>query len=75
MKIIKQYSFPDHYHFNRFEVNNIIKFAKENNCEIITTEKDYLRLNKNNKKNIYFASIDLKIVNQSSFNKFLIKKL
>tara|TARA_Y100000741_G_scaffold349429_1_gene318545 strand:- start:3508 stop:3642 length:135 start_codon:yes stop_codon:yes gene_type:complete len=43
--------------------------------KIITTEKDYLRLNKNNKKNIYFASIDLKIVNQSSFNKFLIKKL
>ena len=74
-KIEDYLTFPDHYNYSKKDIRKIRNRAKKKGLKIITTEKDYLRLNKNNKKNIYFASIDLKIVNQSSFNKFLIKKL
>ena len=74
-KIIKQYNFPDHYHFNRFEVNNIIKFAKENNCKIITTEKDYFRLDKEFKEKVKFLKIELEFYNYDLFYKFIKKRL
>ncbi len=74
-KIIKQYNFPDHYHFNKFEMNNIIKFAKENNCEIITTEKDYFRLDKEFKEKVKFLKIGLEFYNYDLFYKFIEKRL
>ena len=43
--------------------------------EIITTEKDYLRLNKSSKNGIKFLKIDLKIKNYANFVKFLKEKL
>ncbi len=67
--------FPDHYNYSKLDIKKIKELAKKKGLKIITTEKDYLRLNKQNKKNIYYVSIELKIVNQSSFNKFLVKKL
>ena len=74
-KIDEYLVFPDHYNYSKLDIQKIRDRAKEKGLKIITTEKDYFRLNKLNKKNIYFASIELKIANQSSFNKFLIKKL
>ena len=38
---------------------------------IITTEKDYERLNNNNKKNIKYLKIELKIENLKKFSNFL----
>ena len=35
------------------------------NCKIITTEKDYMRLNNNDK--IFYIKSELKILNQKSF--------
>ncbi len=74
-KIKEKFVFPDHYNFSNFEINNIKKIAKSKKLEIITTEKDYLRLNKNNKKNIKFLKIELKIKNNKKFIKFLKEKL
>jgi len=74
-KIREKFIFPDHYNFSNFEINNIKKIAKNKKLEIITTEKDYLRLNKNNKKNIKFLKVELKIKNNKKFIKFLKEKL
>jgi len=74
-KIKEKFVFPDHYNFSNYEINNIKKIAKSKKLEIITTEKDYLRLNKNNKKNIKFLKIELKIKNSKKFIKFLKEKL
>ena len=74
-KIKEKFIFPDHYNFSNFEINNIKKIAKNKRLEIITTEKDYLRLNKNNKKNIKFLKIELKIKNSKKFINFLKEKL
>ena len=49
--------------------------AKKENLKIITTEKDYLRLNKKNRKNIKFLKIDLNVENIKNFSKFLLERL
>ncbi len=71
IKIIKKFSFPDHYDFKDEEINSIINFAKENNSDIITTEKDFLRINKENKKKIKFLKVETKMYNPDKFYKFI----
>ena len=72
-KISKKFKFPDHHNFNNEEINKIKRVAKENKLEIITTEKDYQRLSKKNKKNVKYLKIELKIQNEKQFSHFLKK--
>ena len=75
IRIYKHIIFPDHYKFSFSDIKNIKKRAKEKNLNILTTEKDYMRLNKTDKININFIKIELKIKNLKNFYKFLLKKL
>ncbi len=61
IKIIKDIEYPDHYDYSQEDLNKILKIAKNNNAKILTTEKDYLRLNQKNQDNINFIKIFLKI--------------
>ena len=74
-KIKEKFIFPDHYNFSDTDIVSIKKLAKRKKLNIITTEKDYLRLNKKNKKNVKFLKIDLSIKNMKNFSKFLIQRL
>ena len=60
-------SFPDHYNFSKEEIINIKKNAEKKNLSIITTEKDYLRLNGVDKSGIEYLKINLKIQNENDF--------
>ena len=64
-KILKYFSFPDHYNYKNYEINNIKRFALKNNSEIITTEKDFLRINKELRKDINYIEMDLIINNEN----------
>ena len=60
--------------------NNMIPFKIkrplfDNKFEIITTEKDYKRLNIKNRKNIDYLKIKLNIKNLNKFTKFLKERL
>ena len=44
-KINKEFVYPDHHTYSNNELEKIINYAKENNAKIITTEKDYYKLN------------------------------
>jgi len=57
------------------EIKKIKKIAKNNKLEIITTEKDYFRLNNKNKKNIKFLKVNLQIKNIKKFSRFLEERL
>ena len=70
-KIIDHYNFPDHYSFSEKDLKNIIKNAKNNNAEVITTEKDFLRINEFFQKKIKFLKIDLKVVKEVMFENYL----
>ena len=73
--IVKKFIFPDHHNFKDKEIDEIKKIAFENKLKIVTTEKDYKRLNTKNKKNIDYLKIKLKIENLNKFRKFLKEKL
>lgn len=67
LKIINHLEFPDHYQYTVSDINKIIKKAKNLNCKIITTEKDYLRLENLNINEIKIVKSSIKILNEEKF--------
>tara|TARA_Y100001935_G_C17273686_1_gene493428 strand:+ start:159 stop:1085 length:927 start_codon:yes stop_codon:yes gene_type:complete len=63
-KVFKHFTFPDHYNYKKNEIDNLKKFAKDKNLEIITTEKDYFRIQEELRNDINFVEIDLEISNE-----------
>ena len=70
-KIKKEIIYPDHHKILNNEILYIKKTAKKNKLDIITTEKDYFRLDKKQKKGIKFLKIKLKISNIEKLKKIL----
>ena len=75
IKVDKKISFPDHYKLNNAEIKSIKEIAHVNNLQILTTEKDFFRINESMRKDINFASINLLIENNKLFFSNLKKKL
>jgi tetraacyldisaccharide 4'-kinase len=73
-KIIKKFSFPDHYTYSKNDLTKILNYAKNNNAKTITTEKDYLRLNPNFSQDIKYLKLDLVIPDEKKLINILIKK-
>ena len=65
--ILEEISFPDHYNYFNKELENLINKAKANNTILLTTEKDYLRIEENYKKNINCLKIVVEIENRNQF--------
>ena len=59
--------FPDHYNFSDKELDNLINKAKENNTVLLTTEKDYFRINENYRKKISYLKIIVDINDRDKF--------
>ena len=74
-KISKKFIFPDHHNYSNEDLKKIKTIALKDKLEIITTEKDYKRLNNNNKKNIKYLKVELQIENHKKFSNFLKEKL
>ena len=75
IKISKSIVFPDHYQYTNRDIKHIKQLAKKLKTRILTTEKDYIRLSKNNKKNIDFIKVQLVIKNKKNLVNFLKTKL
>ena len=73
-KINKEFVYPDHHTYSNNELEKIISYAKENNAKIITTEKDYYKLDQKYLNEIMFLKLDLKIYDQNNFLKFIKSK-
>ena len=71
-KIKEKMIFPDHYKFTNNEIKKLKIIAKQKKLNIITTEKDYSRLNVSQKKNVQYLKIKLKIKKLNEFKKVLI---
>ena len=67
LKIVDSIGFADHYYFKNEDLENLINKASNNNAVLLTTEKDYLRINENYSKNINCIKIDVKIENENRF--------
>ena len=72
LNVLKEIEFPDHYSYEKKDIDKIIREASDLNCKIVTTEKDYLRMD-----NTYFDKIkvmksELKIIDEDKFIKSII---
>ena len=74
-KIIDQIIFSDHYNYKQEDIDFIKNRAKKINAEIITTEKDFVKISKFDDRNINFLEIDLKIENEKKLINFIKKKI
>ena len=69
--IIKEIIFPDHYKYTQNDINNIKLHAKNLNAKIITTEKDYVKINLDKNNDIKFLKIDLVIKDEEKLIDYL----
>ncbi len=64
INILKDFEFPDHYKYKNKDLSKILEIADNFNCEIITTEKDFLRIEDKNINKIKYVKSQLKILDE-----------
>ena len=67
--------FPDHYDYKESDLQKLNSLAKNKNCELLTTEKDYFRIKKSFRKNINFLKVELSVDQEKQFYKYLNERL
>ena len=74
IKILKKIIYPDHFQFTEKNYKNLFEEAKKRNCNLITTEKDHIRINDQFKNKIYYTKLSTKLIGKEILEKEL-KKL
>ena len=69
--IIKEIKFPDHYRYTQKDIDKIKLQAINLNAKILTTEKDYVKLNDNAADGIKFLEIELIIKEENELINFI----
>jgi len=75
INVFEKIKFPDHHNFTEIELKNLINKATKNNAVLLTTEKDYYRINENYKTDINCLKIKVKIKNHDKFVKEIQKNI
>ena len=75
LNLIDYRSFPDHYNYSEKDLNDLILKAKNNDAILLTTEKDYFRINNSFKNSIEKLEVKLEIENKDNFIKLLKESL
>ena len=73
LQLLNYQSFPDHYNYKKKDLDNLKSKAKELNALLLTTEKDYCRIDSDFRKDIEKLDVDLEIDSKEEFIN-LIKK-
>ena len=71
--VAREMVFPDHYDYSLNDLEKIQNIAKNENLKIITTEKDFMKIPQEFKKEINFLTIDLIIQDERKLIKLLTK--
>ena len=71
INVVEDLEFPDHYKYSNKDLDRIITHANKINCKLITTEKDYLRIDDQINKKIQFVKSEL-MVDEERFIKEII---
>ena len=74
VNIVKQMIFPDHFQFTEKNYEILFQEAEKNSCNLITTEKDHVRINEKFKKKIYYTKLNTTLIGKEILEKEL-KKL
>ena len=72
INVKKTYSFPDHHNYSQKDFDEIIG---DNHIKIVTTEKDYYRMNDKQKLSCDYIEVDLEIENKNEFINLIKNKI
>jgi tetraacyldisaccharide 4'-kinase len=72
LKIVDDLEYPDHYPYLKKDFYEIVNKAQKYNAKIITTEKDYLRLDSFDRTNVLFIKSTLEILDEKNLIQTLI---
>ena len=75
LNVLNKISFPDHYQFSKNDLDKLILESNNQNAILVTTEKDYCRINESYKNNIECAEVELEINNKDKFIELLKKNI
>ncbi|MBD1166237.1 tetraacyldisaccharide 4'-kinase [Pelagibacterales bacterium SAG-MED07] len=75
INIVKEIIYPDHHDYKKKDLENIFNEAKKNDAKILTTEKDFVKLSNDHKKQINYLEIETNINNEQIFINLLNDKL
>ena len=72
LKIVDDLEYPDHYQYLKKDFYEIVNKAQKYNAKIITTEKDYLRLDSFDRNEVLFIKSTLEILDEKNLIQTLI---
>ena len=67
INVFEKISFPDHYNYSKIELSNLIAKAKNSDSILLTTEKDYFRINEEYRSNINYLKVKVELKNSKKF--------
>lgn len=65
LTVIQNKEFPDHYFYQKNDLNYLLKIAKANNAKLITTKKDWVKFDIDFRDQIDFLDIELEPENKA----------
>tara|TARA_B100000123_G_C25697176_1_gene413630 strand:+ start:230 stop:1162 length:933 start_codon:yes stop_codon:yes gene_type:complete len=71
LNIVKEISYPDHYAYDEKELDKLNKLEKTFNAKLVTTEKDFMRINPFIRKKYDFIKVAIKFEEEDKFKKIL----
>ena len=75
LSVIKKMAYPDHYNYSIKDLDNLIEYSRNNRLKIITTEKDYFRIEGYKFPEIRYLDIKLEIKKKDKFEEEIKKCL
>lgn len=71
-EVLRTHSFGDHHNYSNKEIELLLKEARNCKAQLITTEKDYVKIDEKHHHKIINYLIDLELENKEILDKFLL---
>ena len=72
--LVETVDFPDHHFYSTKELESLITRAEEQNCELITTTKDFVKIPPNLQAKFHALEIEIKWQNKKELQEFIAQK-
>ena len=73
--IVGDIRFPDHYEYKKKDISDIRLYAKKLDAKILTTEKDFVKINNKDSKEIKFLEVKMEIKQKKKLIQFIESKI
>ena len=75
LNIIKKLRYPDHYSFSKKNLDNLLQLKIKYNAKLVTTEKDYMRIDPQYINEFDFIPIKIRLQSANDLTKILRKNI